>query len=123
MHSDLPALGARKGPEANGSRLRATSPVRNCDLALFQQRRSPDREDISYILHILRLSERRQQKLQEKLERVPQPVVFLNLRDGQCSECRAEIAQGSMLLMEANQALCLDCARLDDLELLPAGDR
>jgi hypothetical protein len=68
------------------------------------------------------LSERKQQKLQERLERVPQPVVFLNLRDGQCSECGAEIAQGSMLLMEANQALCLHCARLDGLEFLPAGD-
>jgi hypothetical protein len=68
------------------------------------------------------LSERKQQKLQDKLEKVPQPVVFLNLRDAQCSECGAEIAQGSMLLMEADQPLCLHCARLDDLEFLPAGD-
>jgi hypothetical protein len=48
--------------------------------------------------------------------------VFLNLRDAQCSECGAEIAQGSMLLVEADQALCLHCARLDGLEFLPAGD-
>jgi hypothetical protein len=68
------------------------------------------------------LSERKQQKLQEKLEKAPQPVVFLNLRDAQCSECGAEIAQGSMLLMEADQPLCLYCARLDALEFLPAGD-
>jgi hypothetical protein len=68
------------------------------------------------------LSERKQKKLQEKLEKVPQPVVFLNLRDAQCSECGAEIAQGSMLLMEADQPLCLYCARLDGLEFLPAGD-
>src|ERR1017187_8611801 len=68
------------------------------------------------------LSERKQQKLQEKLEKAPQPVVFLNLRDAQCSECGAEIAQGSMLLMEADQPLCLHCARLDGLEFLPAGD-
>jgi hypothetical protein len=39
------------------------------------------------------LSERKQKKLQEKLEKAPQPVVFLNLRDAQCSECGAEIAQ------------------------------
>ena len=68
------------------------------------------------------LSERKQQKLQEKLEKAPQPVVFLNLRDAQCSECGAEIAQGSMLLMEADQPLCLYCARLGGLEFLPAGD-
>jgi hypothetical protein len=66
------------------------------------------------------LSERKQQKLQDKLEKVPQPVVFLNLRDAECSECGAEIAQGFMLLMEADQPLCLPCARLDGLEFLPA---
>ena len=68
------------------------------------------------------LSDRKQQKLQEKLEKVPQPVVFMNLRDAQCSECGAEIEQGSMLMMEADQPLCLPCARLDGLEFLPAGD-
>ena len=68
------------------------------------------------------LSERNQQKLQEKLEKAPQPVVFLNLRDAQCAECGAEIAQDSMLLVEADQPLCLYCARLDGLEFLPAGD-
>jgi hypothetical protein len=68
------------------------------------------------------LSEHKQQKLQKKLEKAPQPVVFLNLRDAECSECGAEIAQGSMLLMEADQPLCLHCARLDGLEFLPAGD-
>jgi hypothetical protein len=68
------------------------------------------------------LSERKQQKLKEKLEKAPQPVVFLNLREAQCSECGAEIAQGSMLLIEADQPLCPYCARLDGLEFLPAGD-
>ena len=48
--------------------------------------------------------------------------MFLNLRDAQCSECGAEIAQGSMLLMEADQPPYLPCARLDGLEFLPAGD-
>jgi hypothetical protein len=68
------------------------------------------------------LSERKQQKLQEKLEKAPQPVVFMNLRDTESSECGAEIAQGAMLLMDADQPLCLHCARLDGLEYLPAGD-
>lgn len=35
---------------------------------------------------------------------------------------RAELARGSFLIMEAEQALCLPCARLDELEYLPAGD-
>ena len=68
------------------------------------------------------LSERKQQQLQEKLSQAAQPVVFQILRDSQCSECGAAIEEGSFLLMEAEQPLCLPCARLDDLEYLPSGD-
>lgn len=68
------------------------------------------------------LSETKQQRLAEKLSKAAQPVVFLILRDSQCSECGAEIAEGSLLLMEAGQPLCMPCARLDDLEYLPSGD-
>jgi hypothetical protein len=68
------------------------------------------------------LSKRKQQQLQEKVSRAAQPVAIQILRDSQCSECGAGIAQGSFLLMEAGQALCLPCARLDDVEYLPSGD-
>ena len=68
------------------------------------------------------LSEAKQRRLTEKLSKAAQPVVFLILRDSQCSECGAEISQGSLLLMEQGQPLCMPCARLDDLEYLPSGD-
>src|SRR6266567_595524 len=68
------------------------------------------------------LSERKQEKLQEKLNRAPQPVVFEIVRDSQCSECGVEMEQGSFLLMEAEQPLCLVCAGIGDLEFLAAGD-
>jgi hypothetical protein len=68
------------------------------------------------------LSGAKQRRIAEKLSKAAQPVVFLILRDSQCSECGAEIAQGSLLFMEAGQPLCLPCARLDDLEYLPSGD-
>jgi hypothetical protein len=68
------------------------------------------------------LSEAKQQRIAEKLSKAPQLVVFFILRDSQCSECGAELARGSLLLMEAGQPLCLPCARLDDLEYLPSGD-
>jgi hypothetical protein len=68
------------------------------------------------------LGEQKQQKLQEKLERAPQPVVFQILRDSECSECGAEIAQGSLLFKEAEESLCLMCAHFDELEFLPSGD-
>ena len=78
----------------------------------------------SYRTHYLSptLSERKQLKLQEKFDKAPTPVVFMNLRDAQCSECGAEIEQGSMLLMEAELPLCLSCAGFGDLDFLPSGD-
>ena len=68
------------------------------------------------------LSERKQDRLTQKLSSPAQPVVFEILRDSACSECGAELARGSFLVMEAEQPLCLPCARLEDLEYLPAGD-
>ena len=49
-------------------------------------------------------------------------VVFQNLRDAVCSECGAELPRHGFLFMEAEKPLCLSCARLKDLEYLPAGD-
>jgi hypothetical protein len=68
------------------------------------------------------LPERKQQQLQEKLDRAPEPVVFEIVRDSQCSECGTDLDKGSFLLMEAEQPLCLSCAGLADLEFLPSGD-
>jgi hypothetical protein len=68
------------------------------------------------------LSAVKQQRLEERLSESAKPVVFEVLRDSQCSECGAEIAQGSLLLMEEGQPLCRTCASMDHLEFLPAGD-
>jgi hypothetical protein len=68
------------------------------------------------------LSERKQERLTQKLSAPTKPVVFEILRDSACSECGAALPRGSFLVMEAEQPLCLPCARLDDLEYLPAGD-
>lgn len=78
----------------------------------------------SYRTHFVspELSEKKRQRLQEKLDRSPNPVVFQNLRQTHCSECGAEIEQGSFLFLEQEQPLCLYCARLGDLEFLPSGD-
>jgi hypothetical protein len=68
------------------------------------------------------LPDRKREKLKEKLNSAPEPVVFEVVRDSECSECGAEIAQGSHLSMEAGQPLCMPCAGLGDLEFLPSGD-
>src|SRR5437870_5955214 len=49
-------------------------------------------------------------------------VVFSILRDSECSECGAELWKGSMLKMEKEKPLCLECADLDHLVFLPSGD-
>ncbi len=68
------------------------------------------------------LPERKLQKLQEKLQRPPQPVVFQTVKESQCSECGLELPAGEMLFMDAEQTLCLSCAGMGDLEFLGAGD-
>ena len=68
------------------------------------------------------LSGRKLEKLEEKLSEPPRPVVFEILRDSECTECGVELPSGSMLFLEAEQALCLACAGMGELEFLPAGD-
>ena len=68
------------------------------------------------------LSEVKQKKLTEKLSKPADPVVFSILRESECTECGADIWRGGFLFMEADKPLCLPCARLGDLEYLPAGD-
>ena len=67
-------------------------------------------------------SEKKQEKLREKLSQPPELVVFDIIRESKCSECQAELAEGSFLVMEAERPLCLECADLDHLVYLPSGD-
>jgi len=68
------------------------------------------------------LSEKKQAQVKKKLDKTENPVVFQVVRDTECSECGAEIAKGCFLSKEAEEALCLVCARMGDLEFLPSGD-
>ena len=68
------------------------------------------------------LSAPKRQQLEDELNQAPRPVVFEIVRASQCAECGTTLDQGSFLLMEADQPLCLACAALADLEYLPAGD-
>lgn len=69
------------------------------------------------------LTERKTKQLAEKLTKPPDLVVFEKVsEEGNCSECGAELSQGSFLCLEQGQPLCLSCADLDDLVFLPAGD-
>jgi hypothetical protein len=49
-------------------------------------------------------------------------LVFIVRRDTECGKCGEELSHGSFITIEDNEALCLECADLDHLEYLPAGD-
>jgi hypothetical protein len=89
----------------------------------FTHTADPETEK-TYRTHYLSaaLPEPKRQKLKDKLNQPPRPVVFEILRDSQCAECGTTLDQGSFLLMEAEQPLCLACAAMADLEYLQAGD-
>jgi hypothetical protein len=68
------------------------------------------------------LSAKKQEKLREKLSKPPELVVFEIYRASKCAECGAELDKGSLLIMEAQRPLCMECADLGHLVYLPAGD-
>ncbi|MGH9111219.1 MAG: DUF2293 domain-containing protein [Acidimicrobiales bacterium] len=65
------------------------------------------------------LSVGRRRKLTESQSRPPDLVVISALRDWECTECSGT---GELLFMEGDGPLCLECAELDHLVFLPAGD-
>lgn len=48
--------------------------------------------------------------------------MFIAARDGACDECHASLPAGALHYLEHHTPLCLRCALLDDLDLLPSGD-
>jgi hypothetical protein len=67
------------------------------------------------------LSEKKQRQLLAKQSQAPD-IVYSIIRDSRCSKCKAEILKGNLLLMEAENPLCLMCAHLNHLVFLPSGD-
>jgi hypothetical protein len=69
------------------------------------------------------LTGKKKARLVEKLAKPPDLVVFEKVsEDGACKECGTELLRGSFLFMEKGHPLCLECADLDMLVYLPAGD-
>ena len=68
------------------------------------------------------LTEVQRLKLVESLNRPPDRVVFEIVRDSECAQCKTELDRGEFLTLDGQEALCMDCAGLGDLEFLPSGD-
>ena len=117
----------RKWAEAQGLNPAETKYVRTgrmgaADLQ-FTASGDPSMEAI-YRTHYLspELTEKNQQKLQQKLEKPKGLVVFQVLRPSTCAECSTDIEKNGMLLMDGEHPYCLPCVGLADLEFLPSGD-
>jgi len=68
------------------------------------------------------LSEKKQEKLKEKLEKPPELVAFFIKKPSQCFQCKEELGKGNIVYVEGEQGLCLACAGFADLEYLHRGD-
>lgn len=68
------------------------------------------------------LSEKKYQRIQEKLNTAPELVVFMTINDSECAQCKKKLMKGNFLLVEVDQALCLTCAGFDTLHFLPSGN-
>lgn len=89
----------------------------------FSKSGSPEIET-AYRTHYVSplLSEKKLERLKEKLDQVPDLIVFFIVKDSQCSQCKKDLVKGSLLLMDGNEPLCLKCAGLEDLIFLPSGN-
>jgi len=68
------------------------------------------------------MPEKKLDKLREKAEAAAPPTVFSIVKDSKCVQCNRELWKGDLLTMQANQALCMECADLDHLVFLGSGD-
>jgi hypothetical protein len=65
------------------------------------------------------LSERKRERLAERQSRPPDLVAIIPIRPWTCTQCGGT---GDFLLMEGPGPICLTCADMDHLVLLPAGN-
>lgn len=69
------------------------------------------------------ITPRKLEALKKKLNKPPDLVVFMTVRESvTCEECSDEILKGDFLFREKEKSLCLRCADLDHLEFLPSAD-
>ena len=54
-----------------------------------------------------------------EIEESGEIVVFSILKPSTCAECGEELWKGSFLRMEKGKPLCMECADLDHLVLIP----
>lgn len=68
------------------------------------------------------LTEQKQQRLIDKIEKSNEPVVYIIVSESKCSQCNKEMTKGSFLMMDADNPYCVACTSYKDLVFLPSGD-
>jgi hypothetical protein len=68
------------------------------------------------------LPDKKQQRLIEKIEKAPEPVVYIVAKDSTCSKCQKNIPRSSFLMTDNNEPFCMACSPYKDHVYLPAGD-
>jgi hypothetical protein len=58
----------------------------------------------------------------EAIEGPAEAVVYKTTRESSCARCSREMYAGAFLFLDGKHALCLQCAGMDQLVFLPAGD-
>jgi hypothetical protein len=73
-----------------------------------------------YISHSL--TQQKQQRLMKKIEKSPEPIVYIIIRESQCSQCKKTLPGGSFLMTDNDKPYCMGCSPYNDLVFLPSGD-
>ena len=68
------------------------------------------------------LSKGQKQKIHDKLTALPELVVFSIIKESTCNKCGHILNKGNFLFKEQDHALCMKCARLENMVFLPSGD-
>lgn len=69
------------------------------------------------------LTDKQKQRIEAKQTKVPDLVVFESVSDSDhCNECGDSISKSDHFVLEKQEMLCLACADMDHLEMLPSGD-
>lgn len=99
--------------------IRSSGPKRK---ALFSKSGNPFIEK-SYATHYVSpiLSEKKQQRLKEKLDKASDLIAYVVIHDTSCSKCNKELLKGNLLFMDG-RPLCLNCAGFGDLFFLESGN-
>ena len=91
--------------------------------AVFSKSGNPNIEEIYKTTYISPdLSEKKQQKIKEKLDKPPELVAHIVTYEAHCHQCKKELLKGNFLFMEADQLLCLSCAGFANLVFLGRGN-